>query len=502
MSPIDLATIVLYAGLVLGVGWSASRRHQTAQDFHLGGRDLPLPALLASLTATELSAATFIGVPQAAFLGDWSYLQFAFGALLGKCLVAVAVIPIYYRAGVVTVYGFLAERFGDRSRRSAALCFVGGRILASGVRLFIAALALSTATGWSLETGIVASGLVAGLYTLFGGIRAVVWTDTLQAAVFLAGAGAVILVIVSAAPAGFDSLLGFATEGSRTRVFHFEPLLSLARTNLFGVGLLGGFFLTLATHATDHDMVQRLLCARSGRAGSWTLALSGLINFPVTALFLLVGTAIAFHYEGQAPAYSIEEARRVVPLFALHEMPDGLRGLVFAGLFAAAMSSLDSAICALSTTFSVDVLGHGANERQLVRRTRIGTAAFTTLIVLAAIAMASYQRYLDALPPAADGVVLSLVEFALSSMTVLYGGLLGVFAWALWGRESRDAAGVVALGVGATTGLLLFLQPLLLGHLVISWPFWIPISSSLTLATLFVASRLGSPEPPTRRMPP
>ena len=488
MSNLDTLVIVLYGALVLAVGWTARRRHPSAADLHLGGRDLPAPAILASLVATELSAATFIGVPQAAYVGDWSYLQLAFGALFGKVVVAIVVIPAYYRRGVTTVYGFLGERLGGGSRRAAALAFVGGRILASGVRLFIAALAFATATGSTIELAIVVSGAVAGLYTLFGGIRSVVWTDVLQAFVFLLGAGALLFTLATNAPGGMSSILDWANGFDRTRIFHLEPLFSLSASNTFGVGLLGGFFLTLATHSTDHDMVQRLLCARSGRAGAWTLATSALANFPLSGLFLLIGTGIAFHYSTAPPMAAPLDVDRIVPLFALQEMPTGLRGLVFAGLFAAAMSSLDSAICALSTTWSVDVLSQDASETRSVRRTRWATVAFTGLIVVAALAMAAYDRLLEQSP--GESSPLNLVEFALSSMTVLYGGLLGIFASALLFRRLRDRAGMVALAVGAGIGLALFLQPVWLGEVRIAWPWWIPISAGLTATTAIVGSRL------------
>lgn len=488
MSPLDYAVIALYGTLVLGVGWVASRGRQGSTDLHLGGRDLPAFAILASLLATELSAATFIGVPQAAYADDWSYLQLAFGALLGKTVVAAFVIPRYYRLGVTTVYGFLGERFGDGSRRAAAIAFVGGRILASGVRLFIAALAFATASGATLEFSIIVSGAVAGLYTLFGGIRAVVWTDVLQALVFLLGAGALLLAIVPDGPGGLVSVLDWGKDLDRTRVFHLDPIFSWTTSKSFGLGLLGGFFLTLATHATDHDMVQRLLCARSGRAGSWTLAVSALVNFPLTVLFLLIGTGIAYHYATGSPPPNSLDVDRIVPFFALQEMSSGLRGLVFAGLFAAAMSSLDSAICALSTTWSVDVLSASPSEARTVRRTRGATLVFTLLIVGAALAMSCYDRLLEQTSDTASN--LNLVEFALSAMTVLYGGLLGLFASALFSPRLRDGAGIAALGLGCIVGVLLFLQPLWLGATWIAWPWWIPISAGLTTTTAVSFSRL------------
>jgi len=495
MSGLDLWTIALYAVLVLGIGWFAGRGHQRSADLHLAGRDLPGAAIAASMLATELSAATFIGVPQAAYFGDWSYLQFAFGALAGKLVVAGWVIPAYYRSQNVTVYGFLGERLGPVSRRAAALAFIAGRILASGVRLFIAALAFSVATGFDLSSAILLSGAVSGTYTLFGGIRSVVWTDTLQAFVFLLGAAALLYVLSATTPGDLEAFSRWSGEGDRLRVFHLEPLFSLTSSQTFGVGIVGGFFLTLATHATDHDMVQRLLCARSARSGSASLIASALLNFPITLLFLAVGSGIAFHHALAPPAWLSEDSARILPLYALHAMPAPLRGLVFAGLFAAAMSSLDSAICALGTTFSVDVLRETPHEAQRVRRARWSTVAFSFAIMGAAMTMALYHQALNTPGSAAP---VSLIEFALSAMTVLYGGLLGLFASAFLPGRRHDHAAVAALCVGAVLGAALFLQPLWVRGPTLAWPFWIPLSASVTAGVAWLLSRLSSHQSPPR----
>ncbi|MCG8590773.1 MAG: sodium:solute symporter [Proteobacteria bacterium] len=466
MAWLDAATAGLYAALVLGIGWASVRRGGDARELQLGGRALPAWAVLCSMVATELSAATFIGVPQAAFAGDWSYLQFAFGALAGKLVIAAVVVPRYHARGVVTVYGWLSDRYGPHTRRAAAATFALGRIAASGARLFIAALALSVATGWPLEAAIAVCGVLAAAYTIVGGIRAVVWTDVLQAFVFVTAAGVALWVASGSDPGCW----GGACEAGRTRVFHWEPLLSLTQTNLFGVALAGGFFLTLATHATDHDMVQRLLCTRSARGGSRALVGSALLNFPLTALFLALGTALACFY-AQPGAPALDDSARVVPAFALEALPAGARGLLFAGLFAAAMSSLDSAICAIATTAVVDLWPHDdpAGAAHRMRRT---SAVVALLLVAAALGMASYHRLLsDA------GTGLSLVELALSAMTLVYGGLLAVFALGFASRTPLgDRAGLAGLATGVVLGTGLFLHPVLLGETLVAWPWWIPLA--------------------------
>jgi len=478
MTGLDIAILGAYAAVLLGIAARVAPGQSQEGEFSLGGRNLPTWAVLCSMTATELSAATFIGVPHAAYTGDWSYLQLGVGALLAKGVLARYVIPLYRRLGIVTVYGFLAQRFGSRPQRSAALAFLGGRLLASGARLFIAGLALSAVSDIPIEWAVAGAGCIAGLYTLAGGIRAVVWTDTLQAVLLMASALAVLGLLVFVTPEGLDGLLAWGSAGDRTRILHLDPLVSLTDGRALGTALMGAFFLTLATHSTDHDMVQRLLTTRSTEGGSRALLGSALLNFPLTLLFLLIGTGLA-HFYATAPGYSIDDPAQILPLFAFHELPSGLRGLLFAGLFAAAMSSLDSAICALATTYTHDIrpAAPGAPTNPL-RRVRISSAVLTVLLVLAAIGLAKYHAML-----AATGSDLSLVEFALSSMTILYGGLLGIFALGITTRRRGSPASVVAgLGVGAGIGLMLFVHPLLLGKTALAWPWWIPISAATTYA--------------------
>ncbi len=490
--------VVAYAFAVLALGRRAARGHESAEHLLLGGRAIPGWAVLGSMVATELSAATFLGVPDAAYRGGWAYLELAFGALLGKLVISVVVVPLYHRLRLVSVYQLLAERFGPRSQRTAAGCFIAGRLLASGVRLFIAALAFSAATGLSLSASIVACGLIAGLYTRAGGIRSVIWTDLLQAGVFLAGAAALLFAATAAVPGGMDALLSWGADNDRLRIFHLEPLFSIHDGQAFGTAVVGGFFLTLATHGTDFDMVQRLLTARSGRAGGGALFGSALLNFPITALFLLVGTAIAA-WQALAPGAFDPEAGRAVPAFALQVLPAGLRGLVFAGLLAAAMSSLDSAICAIATSWTVDfgAGSDGSGDDDLARRTRQASVVATIGLVVAALAMAAVHARVAT----AEGGP-SLVEFALSAMTILYGGLLGVFGVALVApRAGSDRGATVGLAIGAAAGLVLFLHPVVAGETRLAWTWWVPLSASLAaLATVLTPAAARDPSRARARM--
>jgi SSS family transporter len=485
----DFAVVTAYAVAVVAIGVAAARRHAGDDDLLLADRGMPTWAVLLSMIATELSAATFIGVPVAAFHGDWSYLQLAVGALAGKLVLAAHVIPLYHRRGVVTVYEFLETGAGHATRRAAAAAFAGGRVLASGVRLFIAALAFSLVTGLSIEATIVVCGLVALAYTAVGGIRSVIYTDALQGAVFVVAAIALV-VGVTAAEGGPGALLSWASAEGKTRVFTWQPLFDVRANRGFGTAAVGGFFLTLATHATDHDMVQRLLTARSGRAGGRALAVSGLLNFPLTLLFLFIGTGLARFYFDASPE-GLASTDQIVPWFALHELPTGLRGLVFAGLFAAAMSSLDSAVCAIAATWVRDVAPNAAtqdaeaHDPDTARRVRRVSVCVGLALIGAALVMARVHASMQS-----DSNAPGLIEFALSSMSILYGGLLGIFArgWLL-PRYGGDRSGVAALVCGGTIGFFLFFHPTLFGETHLAWTYWIPASAIMTFAIACLPGR-------------
>jgi SSS family solute:Na+ symporter len=482
VSDFDYIVIALYAGLVLGIGLWTARGHTAPSDLLLGRRSVPGWAVLFSMIATELSAATFIGVPVAAYSGNWSYLQLAFGALLGKLALAHWVIPLYHKLKVVTIYEFLATAFGPHTRRASAVAFVCGRVLASGVRLFIAALAFSLVSEQSIEVTIVACGVLSIAYTRIGGIRSVIWTDVLQGAVFVFAACA-LLWSVTSVEGGVTAVFDWGTANGKTKIFQWTPLFTMSTSLGFGTALIGGFFLTLATHATDYDMVQRLLTTRSGRAGGRALAGSGLLNFPLSLMFLFIGTGIAYHYSQHATAvgYDITASDQILPLFALHELSAGARGLVFAGLLAAAMSSLDSAICAIATTWVIDIAPRSddsESESGLAARLRRTSTVTGVSLIAAALAMSSYHTSLRA-----DASGPNLVEFALSSMSILYGGLLGVFARGLLqSRPGNDRAAVWGLIAGSLIGLSLFLHPIVLGQTLIAWTYWIPIAATCSFA--------------------
>ncbi|MAG55893.1 MAG: hypothetical protein CMJ83_06345 [Planctomycetes bacterium] len=486
MQPFDWMVIAAYAIVVIVIGLRAGRGRQSAEDYFLGGRKIPWWAALCSMVATELSAATFIGTPQKGFGGDWTYLQYAIGSLLARVVLATWFISLYYRLRLVTVYGLLGQRFGRTSELTSAWLFLGGRLIASGSRLFIAGLAFATVTGTSIEVAILIAGGLAMAYTLVGGIRAVIWTDTLQGAVFIVSAIVAIVVAVRLAPEDAGGIWSAAVDADKTTVI--REFFGQG-TSLFAA-IVGGFFLTMATHGTDQDMVQRLLTTSNSRRGGLALVLSGVANFPVVILFLFLGTAMWAYYRSWSGTYDIGETEKIFPLFVLKEVPTGLRGLIFAGLFAAAMSSMDSALNSLATTWVVNIrgrVGEGQEGEDAARvaTTQRATLGFGALLVAAGLGLVFYKRAVEG----AGGQQLDLIDLALSSMSIFYGGLLGGFVVALLTpHRGTDLSVTIGMAAGGVLGVLLFLHPtpLMFGETYVPWVYW--ILSSATVAFVIGAS--------------
>jgi Na+/proline symporter len=355
--------------------------------------------------------------------------------------------------------------------------------------MFIAALAFAVATGLEehLWLVIAAIALLSTAYTLLGGLKGVVWTDVAQGSMFFVGASIALAVGLAALPFDPWSALREAWSAGKLQVLTFADPQGTpwyASKAVLPSAVIGGFFLSLATYGTDQENVQHLLNTRSERGSVRALVASGLFTFPVAGLFLAVGTMLwLYHRHVPVSAYSAAEARTIFPNFIVHAIPIGLRGLVFAGLFAAAMANLGAMLNAAAATWTTDIRPRALEPRAALRRVRALVVAFGAVLALLALGF-------TALPKDA-----SLIHTALSAMTILYGGILGVFLAALLfeGRGS-DASVVAGLAVGVAIGALLFFwRPIFGVPAPVSWPLYIPISASATLCVAALGRRAAAP---------
>ena len=474
---VDYVLIGLYLVVVLGIGLYAGRRERGTDDFFVGGRRVPWLAVLGSIVATEVSAATYLAVPGVGYAENMTYLQFGIGSLFARFFVAFLFLTAFYKANCVSIYQYLEKRFGKRTQFTASLYFVITRLLASGVRLLIAASGLAIVSGIPLAWSIIGFGVLALLYTGFGGIKAVIWTDCVQAIVFLGAGFAALSFLVSSM--GWSGIYDLAETTGRFEIFRWNA--SGADTgkawwndaNWFWIAIMFGFLSTTAAMGTDQDMTQRMLTCRNAKQARRSLIVSGFIALPLAGLFLLIGIALWANlhavngpFSGLMPADL--KADEVFPYFIANLAPHGLRGLLVAGILAAAMSSLDSAMAALSSSAVKDIFCNVftqiKSEKAQLRLARLVMCVFAVLLVIIAWNMRDGGRFL-------------WLAFKVTSIT--YGALLGVFLVGLLSKRGADRVNIYAMVSGSLLcSCLLYLSES--GMIALAWTWLILIGTVWT----------------------
>ncbi len=503
ISVLDWVVLLIYAGVVIAIGFLAGKKESTTEDYFLGGRKMPWFSVMISIYATSLSALTFIGVPGAAFEGDFVYLQLAIGDLVGRVLVSTLLLTAYYKSRVTTIYEFLGKRFGPRSRDAGTGFFMLTRLLASGVRLAGCAIALSVVFDIPLNSAIILIAVVAFIYTTLGGIKAVIWTDALQFFLLLGGAIVTLFFIWSAMPGGFSEFFQIGSEFGKFRIFHVsaspshpEFFLNFNNPNALAAGLLFGCFTTFAVLGTDQDLVQRMLTCDHVKKGQKALLWTAALNFPITLLFLGVGAAL-FAYYKVAPDTVVDgfiathHTDYIFPHFIKTVLTPGLRGLLIAALLAAAMSSLDSALNALSSTFYIDIYKRYIRP-ETTEKHAVTISRYSVIIFAAVLALVAMQC----------GKTESVLWLGFKIFGYTYGAMIGVFLIAvLTDRRGNDIANVVIMVTSVLMVLFLtadsigplqevrstILSPL--GIEKISWKWSIIIGSIWTFGIGVIFSR-------------
>lgn len=501
---INWLVLALYMLGMIAIGAWVSRKQRSEKDFFLAGRSMPAWAATLSMLATALSAATFIGVPELAFNGDLTYLSLNIGGMAAAIFVAFVFIGPLYRAGSLTIYGYLGQRYGSGAAIAASIAFVVGRLLASGARLFIAGLAFSLvlfgpidgAAGiWPVIGAIVVFGAVGALYTAMGGVRAVIWTDVVQIIVVVGAAIFSIVLLLNKIPMDFGQILDalrHADSGDKLKVIDVQWGWAKSMTLWAAIAVV---FAESAAYGVDHDLAQRLMTTRSAWRASASLIASKLLSIPVILLFLVIGLLLSIFYgppqlaAGGAPE-AVIDSKRVYPQFIVAHLPVGVAGLAMAGLFAAAMSSFDSAVNAMAASILADVIGPlrrrraGASSQSGagVDATTLSTSRWTVAVVAAAL-----MGFAVAAAWMQQAGEQSLVDFALGVMSFAYAGLLGVFLTALLTKRGNVVSVIAALIVGALVVLALqpyvlkpTLQWLAVDAVTIAWPWWMALATPIS----------------------
>ena len=455
------------AGITL-FGLRFRKRQRTLRDYFLADRSVPWWAIALSIVAAETSTLTVISIPGLAYDKDFGFLQVVLGYLVGRVVISFVFIPQYFRGELFTAYQLIDRRFGPVLHKFTAGMFLATRAAAEGVRVFAVSIVIGIAIGTGDVWSIAIILLLTFIYTLEGGMAAVIWTDVVQMAIYLGGTLVGVYTILHLVPGGWSTIIDTASAAGKFHVFDFRWTLATPYT--FWAGLIGGTFLTTASHGTDQLIVQRLLSARTERDSKTALLSSGVFVLVQFALFLLVGAMLFVFYRIFPPLLAFERSDRIFPTFIVTQMPHIISGLLIAAILAAAMSNLSAALNSLSSSTIVDFylrLRPDTDERRRMVVSRAATVFWA--LVLFALALLSGR----------GGRV---VEVGLSIASVAYGSLLGVFLLGVLTKRANQRGTLVGMACGFATSLYVWLAT------PIPWTWYVVIGTTVTFTLGYIAS--------------
>ena len=477
MRPIDLGVIVLYLIAVTWFGARFRKSQHGLKDYFLGGKNAPWWAISLSIVSAETSTLTIVGTPSLAFRGDFGFLQIVFGYLLARIVISVVLLPHYFRGELYTAYELMQRRFGPRIRKVTSMTFLVTRSLAEGVRVFAVGIVVSIILGTGEIASILLIVALTVFYTFEGGMTAVIWTDVVQMLMYASGAVLSLAIIVQHAQGGLAHAVAVAASLDKFRIFDFASPLSpgfFDQPYTFWAGIIGGCFLTTASHGTDQLVVQRLLSARNQRESRLALLSSWVVVFVLFALFLFIGALLFVYYrENHIPPPVPMD--RLYPGFVWDHLPVGAAGLVMAAILAAAMANVSAALNSLSSATVVDFFGKTGHPQQ-IRLARWITVFWAVVL----IAIGLVARHWG-----------SVLESGLSIASVTLGILLGVFLLGVLTTNVGEKSAIF----GVIAGLVVILYVKLETRIAFTW--WVPIGACTTFlaaegAALLVGSKKTS----------
>jgi SSS family solute:Na+ symporter len=482
---LDLATIAVYLIAITWFGAQFRKSQHSLKDYFLGGRNAPWWAIALSIVSAETSTLTVIGTPALSFAGNFQFLQVVLGYLLARIVISALFLPQYFRGEMFTAYELMRRRFGERIRRLTAGTFLLLRALAEGVRVFALSIVISIVLG----TGEIVSILVIVCLTLFytfeGGMTAVIWTDAVQMFLYVGGAMLSFWVILHQIPGGWSHVSALAGAAHKFQMFDFRFAWTpefFSRSYSFWAGLIGGCFLTTASHGTEQLLVQRLLAAKTEQQSRAALLSSWVVIFFQFALFLFIGVLLFVHYsDARLPAP--QPADSIYPKFVWNNLPVGAAGLVIAAILAAGMSNLSAALNALASTTVMDFYkplamrrNPGETDAHFLGIARWATLAWGVILFLVGLV----ARHVG-----------SVLEAGLTIASILYGSLLGVFLLGLLTKRVQQTSAMIAM----IAGLLLMIFIRLETNIAFTW--YVVIGTAATFSTGYVMSlcwREASPD--------
>lgn len=473
LTPVDYLVVCAYLLAITLFGSWFARFQKTTTDYFLTGRSVPWWAICFTIVATETSTLSFVGVPASAYTGNMTFLQLAMGYVVGRLLVSLLFIPAYFRGDLFTSYELLQRRFGSAVKTVGAGVFLVTRTFADGIRLFATAIVISVVTAVPVPWTVIVLGLAMIIYTVRGGVSAVIWTDVVQMFVYVAGALVVFAALLARIPGGWAEVVAVGTEAGKFTVFDLS--VDPRRAYTLWAGLIGGVALTLATHGTDQFLVQRLLSARSSRHASAGLVLSGFVVFAQFVLFLLIGVLL-FVYHRHIPVPPMQRIDEILPAFVVRALSGGAAGFIVAAVVAAALSpSLNAMAATTVNDFYRKYVRPDADETTLMRVSRRATVVWGVAQLLVALG----AQWMDQ----------SVLDAGLSVLSLASGPVLGTF---LVGVLSRRV-GAPAMLVGLAAGFAVLLSVWMTGAVAFTWYAFIGATTTSLVAIAITRGRTVRP---------
>ncbi len=476
LNRIDLLIIAAYLAGITLFGLRFRKRQRTMRDYFLADRNIPWWAIALSIVAAETSTLTIISIPGLAYDSNLTFLQVVMGYVIGRVVISFVLLPQYFRGELYTAYQLIERRFGPELRTVSAGLFLLTRAAAEGVRVYAVSILVSIALGTGEVTSIAIITLLTLIYTFEGGLAAVIWTDVVQTFIYVGGTLVGLFTILHLVPGGWGSVQAIADGLHKFRVFDATiaaqwPFVNFAKPYTLWAGIIGGAFLTTASHGTDQLIVQRLLAARNQRQSALALLSSGAAVFFQFGLFLFVGVMLFAYY--RVPSTAFGRADRIYPTFIVTRMPHGIAGLLIAAILAAAMSNLSAALNSLSSSSIMDFylrFRADVSEAGRLRLARMATVGWA--MVLFGLAFLALHR------------VGRVVEVGLQIASVAYGALLGVFLLGVLTRRANQAGAMIGMLCGLAMELYLWKW----SQVAFTW--WVAIGTCVTFAIGYAASVL------------
>jgi solute:Na+ symporter, SSS family len=467
LNRLDLAIIAVYLLGITLFGLRFRKRKRTLRDYFLADRSIPWWAIALSIVAAETSTLTIISIPGLAYDSNLTFLQVVLGYLVGRIIISFVLLPQYFKGDLYTAYELIERRFGRRLRSVTAGLFLLTRAAAEGVRIYAVSIVITIALGTGEVTSIAIITALTLVYTFEGGLAAVIWTDVVQTIIYVGGTLVGVFTILHLVPGGWTTIHATAQQVGKLQVFDFS--FNFWKPYTFWAGLIGGAFLTTASHGTDQLIVQRLLAARNERQSVTALLSSGVAIVFQFALFLMVGVMLFVYYH--VPSATFGRADRIYPTFIVNQMPHGISGLLIAAILAAAMSNLSAALNSLSSSSMMDFYlpRHPAvSESRKIGLSRVSTILWALLLF--ALAILSLHK------------VARVVEVGLQIASVAYGALLGVFLLGVLTRRANQNGAMLGMLCGFSIELYLWLGT----RVPFTW--YVAIGTTVTFAVGYGAS--------------